>query len=721
MATVPKAFESGLGQQTTDGARSPFQRTSAPISAFQSGGTDGLADLGNAASQMALRVKAQNDEAALNALQTELDDWETTNVVDAQSGVFSRKGNIAGITGETNGLFSEAFGDNRLQDFDGESLEQARALIQRKRNQITRSVTRYEAREVDAYQTSQFRAVVEGAELASQTFFNDPERLTEEFMLVRDAIAGRVAAGQMSGEEGDVAAKQFRQAQLLGAGESWVRHDLQGARRFLDENRDELGAANTARLEDKIGREQRAREAQWRAQVARTQSIAAAELDVAIQEGRAGQDDIDAAYENGTISPSAWASRRRQLEAADEKAAKEREPFEMLELGAPLDPSNKDHRDAVGDLFETGGGREAVIGLTPEGATFATGLAAESGIVPDDVIGFVRGAIASGTDQQRQYAYDLIGRLDEEAPDALKRALNTSELSEAATYLKLTTAGMADNQAMETISANRALDDEGRAKRRTAAAKLFEDIHITSEFFDPGYFVWEPDMPEFVPLSDSIASDAQAVFIETYVRTGDEDVAKAATSDVLNKTYGPSEVTGSRTLTQYPPENFYSIPGIDNDWMEQQLREDVLAINPDAEGQRIEVVPTPRTAADVQAGRPPRYQVLVQDENGVFEPVLDENNNVMDYRWDPTPIVERRKAELTETREVIVESEQRAPHTLLRRAMGLDAPTADDPSRIRRALHLPDPDSDFEIPAKPLAEDTIAATPEIGLGVEGNN
>jgi hypothetical protein len=47
----------------------------------------------------------------------------------------------------------------------------------------------------------------------------------------------------------------------------------------------------------------------------------------------------------------------------------------------------------------------------------------------------------------------------------------------------------------------------------------------------------------------------------------------------------------------------------------------------------------------------------VRDENGIYEPVRDDDGKPMDYRFDPSRLIEARRVELEAKREKFVRTE----------------------------------------------------------------
>jgi hypothetical protein len=627
-----------------------------------------LQDVGNAAAGVAVREAQRLSDLRIKQADTAFVNEQTRVLNDPESGYFSMRGENA-INGYGAALEAlETAAQTGGEGLKGRARETYDLAMQQRLNAARRAMGNHLRAERERFEVDTVNARLSAAQNQAVANYTDAGMVRQAFIT---ADAELDDLGEAQGWSPEVRAEKGREfrGQVHGAVlDLLVGDNPTKARDYLKANRDDLSARVIVAAERSIDAEVKRRRAEAQRQQALVQAETSAALTVGILEGTVSRDVLDEAYEAGRISPSSWAGLRKAYDVEEEKRAKEADVFAIVAAGGPLDPGDKDHREAVGSIFKAAGGIEGLTSKSPEVATQTAEIAESTGIVPPQAVAIVRGAIASGDDSQREYAFDLVGRLDEIAPKALQRAFSAEDLTEALTYNKLTRAGVSDAQAMESINASRTMDQGTRDARRREGAELFEELAkgagswidpgIESAFFNPSSLPLDQgDLPTFAPLADRIIDDARAVYLDAFVRSGDAEVATDVTRRTLARTYGRSEVAGSGDVMQYPPEAFYEIPGIENDWMREQLLEDVKAVAPKATPDGIELVPTPRTASDVRAGLAPRYQVLVRDENGIYEPVRDDDGKPMDYRFDPSRLIEARRVELEAKREKFVRTE----------------------------------------------------------------
>lgn len=669
MARVPvvQPFQERIGSSPMVD-HSPLLRTAGDF------GESAARELGNTAdalSEYAFKEQARLDDIALREADTALIDAKTTLLNDPETGYFTQRGKGAIDAYQATVDSYDAEVERVRSGLSSHLHEKLDAMAGARKATAVSAMSTYRRREEERYEDDTSEARLNTTLNDAVANWSDPDSRRQAFITAGDELLDMAERKGWSPEV--LADKQatFKESVHAATLDSIIQSDFNGAKRYLAENRAEMGLKTISAAERAIESEQRHRVAEYRRSQSLSQAHTKAVLDVAILEGRVGPDQIDQAYQAGQITSAAWASLRGQYATAAVKREKEAKVFEIVAAGGPLDPTDTDHKDAVDSIFRSAGGIEGLVNRDPDTAKAVADISSSTGIIPPSVQSFIRGAIASGDDAHRQYAYDLIARLDETAGTALDRTFTGPELTEATQYIKLTKAGVSDAQAMIALEENRALDQNTRDVRRKEGAKAFEDVNVEDAFFDPSVLPFnQGSLPAYAPLADNIREDARAVFTDAYTRTGDAEVAETITRRTLGKTYGQSSVAGSGSVMQYPPELFYAIPGIDNEWMTEQLVEDVRAFVPDIGKESIELVPTPRTAADVRAGEAPRYQVLVMDEDGIYQPVMQEDGAVLDYRFDPSKPRDAMKLDLEAQREEYLKSQTTAPHALTR---GLNA------------------------------------------------
>lgn len=349
-----------------------------------------------------------------------------------------------------------------------------------------------------------------------------------------------------------------------------------------------------------------------------------------------------------------------------EMLAKARAQFEkQAELSAALgqygnpdflyDPGNKDHRDAVDKIFTAQGGVQAMRSMSEEGAQALVSVAQRTGIMPAPAQGTLRAMMENGSVEAKAYAYDVVARLQEDAPRVLDQ-FKESEISQATLYNKYIRTGMDQPTALKYVDANfNPMNAEVREMRAASLKPFMKDqekklADTFTDLFDPGFFTTGPDLPRNSAAADQAIATYRSALETEYMMHGDEDVAKARAAEQVRRIYGETRVTGKRTIMRRPPEMYYAVPGVDNEWMQGQLLKDVRAISgeEDAEPEGLELMADAVTEADISAGKLPRYQVL-RARDGIWDALRDESGKVLYYTFDRQPaldeLAEDQKAE----------------------------------------------------------------------------
>jgi Transglycosylase SLT domain len=168
-----------------------------------------------------------------------------------------------------------------------------------------------------------------------------------------------------------------------------------------------------------------------------------------------------------------------------------------------------------------------------------------------------------------------------------------------------------------------------------------------------------PDTPpEFDNAKGAFLADAQMLYRDGFVQSGDTSQATAYMTERLANKYSVSDVNGNRVMAYAPEKRFQPING-SHDWIKQQLGEFVQKNVVPAAGSMGVMMPLaetigggegtmayyPRTTeeqtayaknyaprmlfadqdtqADIAAGRPPSYAVIAADPNGRTVPLTD--------------------------------------------------------------------------------------------------
>ncbi|MFN8681686.1 hypothetical protein ACDP63_11165 [Paracoccus sp. P2] len=270
----------------------------------------------------------------------------------------------------------------------------------------------------------------------------------------------------------------------------------------------------------------------------------------------------------------------------------------------------------------------------PDGAdagALAAGIVEQTGLVPAPIMGALRTALSGQSAGDMKDALILASRLHSLDPAAFGRREGGSEIADKVAMFNHSTGvlGLSQDEAAKQIMD---LNDPQKRRERDAllksegAKKWIKDTATPESvraIFDPGIFSRAPALGENeLQKSAAVAEYGEILEQALFDAGGDQDKAKVLADERFRRLYGPSKYlpSGSGAVTRLPPEVTYP-PGIDgsHDYIGEQARAALAeeGIVPE-EGfvQSVFLQAYDDTAADVQAGRPPRYELWFVDGEG---------------------------------------------------------------------------------------------------------
>lgn len=275
-----------------------------------------------------------------------------------------------------------------------------------------------------------------------------------------------------------------------------------------------------------------------------------------------------------------------------------------------FDADDKKAGDAGYDLRIKGASMEAL-------PTISEDYVRATGYVPKALQQALRqGALASDA-RQMAYAMQLADRVENAAPGAFGKFDGSSEVSDKLARFRSLTFGRGMNAEQAAAEMVKPEDGTSKASRdvlKTQATAFTKDLTVNdvAAAFDPGWFGFEPDVGlggrNAVLLADyrRLAEDA------FYENGGDKNAAKGLAISRLRKTWGVSAVSGSPTITKYPPENFYPTIGGTHDYLAAGAREaaDAYAAEQGHTVLDIGILADERTIREKDSGIPPTYRLF---------------------------------------------------------------------------------------------------------------
>lgn len=382
------------------------------------------------------------------------------------------------------------------------------------------------------------------------------------------------------------------------------------------------------------------------------------ELKLAILDGNAGQPEIDAFRED---NPQAGFKDVDSLQTELRQAEKRRED-DTLSVDAFSDPdfvfdsTNSQHKKIIDTaskkIFENGNLTDDAVADT------ALSLVRRTNTVPKAVEGQVRALIDQRDPQLVRRGFDVLDRIYNNNPQVAIRDFPKKTLERLEKFKSLQGL-ISDEDLVKSVSRS---PDLGTQQQRDMLAKEADKLtkDLTNEEIlddlDTSILPFtEPEGPVDSGVQSRLTLDYKNLFRESFVNTGDEETAKQFALDKIRTRWGTSSANQGR-LMRFPPERHYPQVNGSHDWIGEQLKREigplvaVEELNPDNRIPNMSIVATRQTEADIAAGRPPRYKVLSQDENGLYNPIFNENGQEAFISFDPSEDIKKERKKFDKNR-----------------------------------------------------------------------
>lgn len=201
------------------------------------------------------------------------------------------------------------------------------------------------------------------------------------------------------------------------------------------------------------------------------------------------------------------------------------------------------------------------------------------GVVPKQLIGGMKSAFRTGTaDQIRAYA-DIVGQIKEHNP-AIFNDFPKEEVAFGEVVADMVNAGEKPEEAVKIAKelvnpANRAVVQERTDKIKTRKKEDYQkEVRGVFDSWIP--FAGVKIDPN-TQAGAAVVADYKTEYDAYYKMTGNENVSRQHALAVVKGVYGVTEFNGKAVMA-HPPEKYYSVQGLENqNWMVQQLMDDVRA------------------------------------------------------------------------------------------------------------------------------------------------
>jgi hypothetical protein len=437
----------------------------------------------------------------------------------------------------------------------------------------------------------------------------------------------------------------------------------QGEREFMAEKRAEaaaLHAQRTAEIETRVEQYDRLMiEAKRDPELLPPRE--ALESDPILRQDPAKQNDLLRAYDKANEEVTATQRAVRSYEAGEY-------------ANNPLDKKVQDGVERVFQLRVPDAAAVVDDGEEASAAKVKTlDIVKRTAVIPEGVANVVRGSSMSKDPKLVERAMTLADQIDRENPETFRRTMGDAMSDRLATWRENATLPV-----QERIDLLQRLSDPAQVKAREMAReqarKLLKDSPIAdsviTDHFDTATS-WEPSLPDAPMVKWALRAEFETIVEREYARTGDMKLAQQNALKELSQFWGVTEVDGKRELMKFPPELYYP-PGPDGShaWMKEQAKAAILSrkTTSGATVKGFDLVADADTEAQVAQWRamPDKskapqisYQVVMQDENGVWSPAPRmRDGRVNRFFFDPRQTVQQSNQVFERQRETVLQTEQ---------------------------------------------------------------
>jgi len=345
-------------------------------------------------------------------------------------------------------------------------------------------------------------------------------------------------------------------------------------------------------------------------------------MQTGIIDGTAGIADVQKARQEGWLRDAGDIMKLQSQIASRDKGLADVQAFgqAMANPDFPWNPVDKGHKDAADAGFRSLGGNMQALQT----------IAEKTGIVPASAAVAMQGAMFS-PDPKRvegalQTAANLVGG---RYPDIFAGATGGEKLTEAANTFRhyVYDRGMSAADATKRIMEERTPEYEQKVKARIKSEDMNEVVKKNLKdgdirgAFDPSFLGLAPN-PQltFNPeMRVRAMGDYEEIFREKFAKNGDVTLSKTLALEDMKKTWGVTNVNGSKVVMKYPPERSSVYAGVEN-VSEQIAMQAVTAIKDlngvDVERGKIRMDEVKNTGERYMRGEPPTYVLSYTDKNG---------------------------------------------------------------------------------------------------------
>ena len=251
-----------------------------------------------------------------------------------------------------------------------------------------------------------------------------------------------------------------------------------------------------------------------------------------------------------------------------------------------------------------------------------------TGIVPEAAAASLQAMARSNDPAVAGFAHATIARIMANNEMAALNGFSSAAIDNAAAFN-----AMAQNLSpVEAVEQLRVMNSPGGQQIAAQFNQLFAAENSARYVHRLSSVLSDLGLPAAGMAGAALQSDYTTTLKQMYSLTGDMEAAREATIARLATRWGTSIVGGEDRVMRYPPERYYSAIDGNYDHFDEIIRHD-LNLTPE---QDFYIVSSAQTAADINAGIPPSYNVVLM-ENGLAAGIAtDERGRALNITLEMT-------------------------------------------------------------------------------------
>nr|WP_249806859.1 lytic transglycosylase domain-containing protein [Bradyrhizobium sp. 62] len=310
--------------------------------------------------------------------------------------------------------------------------------------------------------------------------------------------------------------------------------------------------------------------------------------------------------------------------------------------GGDFNPFDTDEKKNVDRIFNSLGGDMKALEIVTN----------RTGMVPEGAVTALRGNLVSADPQKVEQALQVSSNLvGGKFPDVFANTKGGDDLTTTANTFRhyVYDRGLTAADATKRIIEERTPEYQQKVKARIKSEdvneivkKQLSDGDIRHAFDDSWIPFNDPKLTFNPEMRQRAMGDYEEGFRENFAKTGDVTLSKQLALDEMKKTWGTTQVNGSKTVMKYPPERSSVYAGIENapEHIAGQAIQAVKDLNgADVPRSAIRLDEVKNTAERYMRGQPPVYVLSYVDKNGHIQTIPKQ------FYADPNAMRDKQTAE----------------------------------------------------------------------------